>query len=185
MLAVALVLGVCNIPASAAELMPQNILFSITSDEIENAMEYSRETGTTKIPIHVDVSDQYTADILVTISEGNARASGTRNISLDGYFYLKSDGTKVTSYGLAGSFEYTCTSSSITGKTAYHNPVYGDWTGTCRIATSTVNGSATLTGYYDVYKPSGAKDNSCEMSITVNKNGTYSLSGTYADSNVS
>lgn len=184
-LALALAFSICSISAFAAESTPSNNMFFISSDDIASAAKYNSETGKTEIPIHVDLDEQYAAEILITITNGNTRASGVRNISLEGYFYLKADGTKVTAYGLAGSFEYTGTTTTITGSTSYHNATYGEWTGTHRTSTSTSDGSATLTGHYDVYKPSGVKDNSCQLTITVNKDGTYTLGGSYSDSNVS
>lgn len=186
---VALVLAfrICSISAFAAESTstPSDNMFLVSSDDIAGVAQYNIETGNIEIPIHIDMNEQYAAEILIIISNGNARASGVRNISLDGYFYLKSDGTKVTVYGLAGSFKYTGATTTITGSTSYHNATYGDWTGTHRTSTFTSDGSATLSGYYDVYKPSGAKDNSCQLTITVNKDGTYTLGGSYSDSNVS
>lgn len=184
-LALMLVFSIGSISAFAAEPSPSNNMFFVSSDEMARTARYNSKTGDIEIPVHVDLNELYAAEILITVSNGNTRASGVRNISLEGYFYLKSNGTKVTAYGLAGSFEYTGTATTITGSTSYHNATYGEWTGTHRTSTSTSNGSATLTGYYDVYKPSGVKDNSCQLTITVNKDGTYTLGGSYSDSNVS
>lgn len=183
-LIVLLMTNICNLSVNAANENDNvsKTLFCISSEVIETVAEIDPTTGAAIIPINVCLNDKFALALTVVVSNDTSSTTMVRNISVSGYFYLTATGQKVTTYGLSGSFEYDGTQASITGSSSYHNSAYEKWTGTCKESRSSANdGSVTLSATYDCINPKGKVEDTCEIRITIDKDGMSAIGGSYSN----
>ena len=157
------------------------------SFQIDDVMDYAQvygvrnDSATVKIPVILDMNNNMSADLVVTVNSGLSRASGVKNISVKGSFYRTSDGTIVTLYGVSGSVEYTSDSTKITGTSSYHTSALSGWSGTHSLSEEyypTESHVRVIQGNFSCYNGNSLSSTG-QVRIAVSQNGYVSVGGDY------
>lgn len=182
--AFALMISLAPPVVAAADEQSNSVSFEI-QDIVSNAQAYGirGNSGLTRIPVQLDIGQDMSTNLIVTIEPemvSAQKSSGILNFTVSGNFYRTSDGEIVSVYGLSGSFEYDGSDTAITGRSSYHNSTLENWSGTSRTSTDKIEpySISVLKGDYVLYYKK-QENNTAWIKIAVSENGIYSVGGDY------
>ncbi|MFV0499061.1 MAG: hypothetical protein ACK5NF_03395 [Bacilli bacterium] len=180
-------------------LLPTTAIYAHTLEQQDNYFEVNGDIShgiraneaTTYIPISVNVNDEISSNVVLEIKpysleDSRGLTNGKAiNFNISGNFYKTSNDEIVSVYGLSESAEYNGNITSVTGNNSYHNSTLSKWSGTHRVSESTENSSEVdVQGFYTLLY-NNIENNTAKIKMTVQKDGTYNITGDYYTSNVS
>lgn len=176
-----------SVPAFAADFRgpKETSSFEISLEEalsLADPNDITVQNGVTVIPVTLNVSEDIYTEVIIKVN--NLNRASAKSFSMEGWFRLTSNKEIVTVYGLDGTFEYTGSSATPTGSSAYHNSAASGWSGTYNInEEENDDGSAAITANYTL-KKDGKYDNSASCKAKCTKSGSITFSGNYDESTI-
>ncbi len=179
-----------------------SMVMSVNASENENSFEINlselietrdvNNVGTRNAnvyyPVEMELDNDITAKLLIECNINSAdkrsvRSTETVNVSATGGYYKTSDGSRVSYFGLAASFECNVGNSvNRTGTSAYHDVVNTAYSGTYSRSYSDETTYASVDCDYEIKK--GSYQNNANIEIKCYRSGNAYVYGNYANKNI-